>query len=134
LALTATTFFPDLPTATIEAGLAGGAVVGIVGGAIAIIAGRRYRDLRDAEVIAGTLGGGLDREEVDELDDTPLLTRAERRAVRRQDRANWQTPNLAMLDRPTMSPIRRAGLFTLRCYLAVAVVFVIVKIVQVGIA
>jgi Mn2+/Fe2+ NRAMP family transporter len=134
LALTATTFFPDLPTATIEAGLAGGAVVGIVGGAIAIIAGRRYRDLRDAEVIARTLGGGLDREEVDELDDTPLLTRAERRAVRRQDRANWQTPNLAMLDRPTMSPIRRAGLFTLRCYLAVAVVFVIVKIVQVGIA
>jgi hypothetical protein len=38
-----------------------------------------------------------------------------------------------MLDRPTMSPIRRAGLLTLRGYLVVAVVFVIIKIVQAGI-
>jgi hypothetical protein len=133
LALTATTFFPGLSTVTIEAGLAIGAAVGIVGGAVAIVAGRRYRDLRDAEAIVGILGGGLDPEEVDELDDTPLLTRAERRAVRRQDRVNWQTPNLAMLDRPAMSPIRRAGLLTLRGYLVVAVVFVIIKIVQAGI-
>ena len=133
LALTATTFFPGLSTATIEAGLAGGAAVGIVGGAAVIIAGRRYSDVRDAESIALTLGGGLDRKEVDELDDTPLLTRAERRAVRQQDRANWQTPNLALLPRPTMSPIRRAGLFTLRGYLVVAVVFVIIKVIEVGI-
>ena len=61
-----------------------------------------------------------------------LLTRAERRAVRRQDRANWQTPNLAALARPTMSPIRRAGLLTLRGYLVVAVVFVVIKVVEVG--
>jgi hypothetical protein len=32
-----------------------------------------------------------------------------------------------------MSPMRRAGLLTLRGYLVVAVVFVIVKIVQVGV-
>jgi Mn2+/Fe2+ NRAMP family transporter len=133
LALTATTFFPGLSTATIEAGLAVGAAVGILGGAIAIIAGRRHRDRRHAEAIAGALGGGLDPEEVDELEDTPLLTRAERREVRRQDRAHWQTPNLAMLDRPVVSPIRRAGLLTLRGYLVVAVVFVIIKIVQAGI-
>ena len=80
-----------------------------------------------------TLGGGLDPEEVDEIDDTPLLTRAERRALRRQDRTNWQTPNLAVLDRPTMSPIRRAGLLTLRGYLVVAVVFVVIKVVQAGV-
>lgn len=133
LALTATTFFPGLSTATIGAGLAAGAAIGIAGGAVAIVTGRRRRDLRDAEAIAGALGGGLDPEEVDELDDAPLLTRAERRAVRRQDRAHWQTPNLAMLDRPAMSPIRRAGLLTLRGYLVVAVVFVIIKIVQAGI-
>jgi hypothetical protein len=133
LALTATTFFPGLSTAAIEAGLAVGAVIGILGGAVAIIAGRRHRDLRDAEAIVGALGGGLDPEEVDELDDAPLLTRAERRAVRQQDRAHWQTPNLAMLDRPIMSPMRRAGLLTLRGYLVVAVVFVIIKIVQAGI-
>jgi Mn2+/Fe2+ NRAMP family transporter len=117
LALTATTFFPGLSTATIEAGLAGGAAFGIVGGVAMIIAGRRYRDLREAEST-----------------DTPLLTRAERHAVRQRDRANWQTPNLAMLARPTMSPIRRAGLFTLRGYLVLAVVSVIIKIVEVGIA
>ena len=134
LALTATTFFPGLSAATIEAGLAVGAATGIAGGAATIVAGRRYRDRRDAEAIVGTLGGGLDPEEVDELDDTPSLTPAERRAVRRQDRSDWQTPNLAMLPRPHMSPARRAGLFTLRAYLAVAVVFVVVKIVQAGLA
>ena len=134
LALTATTFFKNLPTATIEAGLAAGAVIGSVGGAVAIIAGRRSSDRRDAEVVARSLGGGLDPEEVDEIDDTPSLTRAERRAVSRQDRANWQTPSLAALDRPTMSPIRRAGLLTLRAYLVVAVVFVVIKIVDVAIA
>jgi hypothetical protein len=133
LALTATTFFPGLSTATIESGLAAGAVLGIVGGATAIIGGRRYRDRREAEVIAREFGGGLDPEEVDELDDTPLLTRTERRAVRQQDRVNWQTPNLAILARPAMSPIRRAGLLTLRGYLVVAVVFVIIKIAQAGI-
>ena len=134
LALTATTFFPSLPTTTIEAGLALGAVIGIVGGAIAIIAGRRYSDRREAEVIVREFGGGLDPEEVDEIDDTPLLTRTERRAVRRQDRANWQTPSLAALERPEMSPIRRVGLLTLRGYLVVAVVFVVIKIVESGVA
>jgi Mn2+/Fe2+ NRAMP family transporter len=133
LALTATTFFPGIPTTTIEAGLAAGAVAGIVGGAVVIVAGRRHRDLRDAEAIVRALGGNLDPAEMDELDDAALLTRAERRAVRRQDRASWQTPNLAMLDRPTISPMRRAGLFTLRGYLVVAVVFVIIKIVQAGV-
>jgi NRAMP (natural resistance-associated macrophage protein)-like metal ion transporter len=134
LALTATTFFPSLPTTTIEAGLALGAVIGIVGGVVAIIAGRRYRDRREAEVIVREFGGGLDPDEVDEIDDTPLLTRTERRAVRRQDRANWQTPSLAALERPEMSPIRRVGLLTLRGYLVVAVVFVVIKIVESGVA
>jgi Mn2+/Fe2+ NRAMP family transporter len=134
LALTATTFFPGLSSGTIEAGLAAGAAVGIVGGAVTIVAGRRHRDLRDAEALVRTLGGGLDPEEVDELDDAPLLTRAERRAVRRQDREGWQAPNLALLARPAMSPIRQAGLLTLRGYLVVAVLFVIVKVVQAGIA
>jgi Mn2+/Fe2+ NRAMP family transporter len=134
LALTATTFFPNLSTATIEGALAAGAAIGIVGGVVVIITGRRSSDRRDAEVVAAELGGRLNPEDVDEIDDTPLLTRAERRAVRQQDRANWQTPNLAILDRPTLSPIRRAGLLTLRGYLVLAVVFVVVKVVQVGLA
>jgi Mn2+/Fe2+ NRAMP family transporter len=134
LALTATTFFKNLPTATIEAGLAAGAVIGIVGGAATIVAGRRFSDRREAEAIARDFGGGLNPDEVDDMDDTPSLTRAERRAVLLQDRANWQTPGLAALDRPTMSPVRRAGLLTLRGYLVLAVVFVVIKIVEVGVA
>ncbi|HET9892546.1 MAG TPA: NRAMP family divalent metal transporter [Mycobacterium sp.] len=133
LALTAATFFPGLSTGTIETGLAAGAVVGIVGGAVLIVVGGRHRSRTEAEAIVRTLGGGLDPEEVDELDDASSLTRAERRAVRRQDRAGWQTPNLALLDRPAMSPMRRAGLFTMRGYLVVAVAFVIIKIVQSGV-
>ncbi|OBI17233.1 NRAMP family divalent metal transporter [Mycobacterium sp. E2497] len=133
LALTATTFFPGLATSTIEAGLAVGAAIGVVGGAAVIIAGRRYSGLRDAEAVVRTLGGGLDPEQVDQLDDTPTLTRAERRAIRRQDRMEWQTPSLAGLARPAMSPIRRAGLFTLRAYLVLAVALVVVKVVQAGI-
>jgi MFS family permease len=134
LALTATTFFPGLSTATVEGGLAVGAAIGILGGAVAIIAGRRYSDRREAEAIAREFGGGLDSAEVDELDDTPLLTRTERRAVRQQHRVNWQTPSLAALGRPTMSPIRRVGLLTLRGYLVLAVVLVVIKIVEAAIA
>ena len=133
LALTATTFFPGLSTGAIEAGLAVGAVVGIAGGATGIVAGRRYTERREAQAIVRALGGGLDPEQVDRLDDIPLLSRAERRAMRLQDRLSWQTPNLAGLERPAMSPIRRMGLFTLRAYLVVAVVLVVVKIVEAGI-
>jgi len=134
LALTATTFFPRLPTAAVAVGLAVGAVIGMVGGAAAIIAGRRQNDLREAQAFVEAFGGGLDPEEVDEIDDAPLLTRTERRAVRQQDRLNWHMPNLATLARPTMSPIRRAGLFTLRGYLVLAAVLVVIRIAEAGIA
>jgi hypothetical protein len=133
LALTATTFFTDLSTGVIEAGFAAGAVLGIVGGAAAIIATRRYNDRCEARVVAEELGGGLDPEELDEIADTRSLTRAERRAVIRQDRSTWQTPNLATLERPIMSPIRRAGLLTLRGYLLLAVVFVVIKVIEVAV-
>ncbi|BAX90407.1 NRAMP family divalent metal transporter [Mycobacterium shigaense] len=134
LALTATTLFSNLSTAVIEAGFAAGAALGIVGGAAAIVAARRYNDRCEARVVAAELGGGLNPKDVDEIDDVPSLTRAERRAVLRQDRNTWQTPNLATLERPTMSPIRRAGLLTLRGYLVLAVVFVVIKVVEVALA
>jgi Mn2+/Fe2+ NRAMP family transporter len=129
LALTATTLFPGLSTTAVEGGLVAGAVLGIVGGCAAILAGRRFSDWREAEVVARQFGGGLDAREIDEIDDASLLTRAERRTVRRQDRANWPPPDLTTLARPTMSPLRLAGLIILRGYLVVAVVLVVVKIV-----
>ncbi len=106
LALTAATLFPQLSTKTIGIGLAAGLLIGIVGGAAAVRTGRR--------------------------EPAAVLTRTERRALRQRDLADWSTPNVAALERPTMSPTRRAGLLTLRTYLVVAVVLVVVKIVQTG--
>lgn len=97
LALTAATFFPQLSTTTIEIGLAIGGLTGLVGGAIAVLAGRR-----------GTVA-------------TPNDV---------GNPTDWQTPELASLARPVMSPIRRAGLLTLRGYLLLAVVLIVVKVVE----
>lgn len=132
LALTASTLFPGLPTAVLKAGLLVGAAAGVVGGAAVIAIARRSADRRTAESVASAFGG-LSTDEVEELDDIGALTRAERNAVHREYRANWRTPALTTLARPVMSPARRAGLFTLRAYLAVAVALVVVKIAQAGI-
>ena len=133
LALTAATLFPHLSTATLEIGLGLGAAIGILGGAMTVAMMRRNATGRDAAATAAAFGD-LDPEQVDELDHQPgSLTRAERNAMRDADRANWRMPALVTLDRPVMSPMRRAGLLTLRCYLVIAVVLVIVKVVQVGI-
>lgn len=114
LALTATTFFPDLSTASLEGGLAAGAALGVLCGAVAIIGDQGYSDTREAK-----LGSPLGR--------------AERRALRRRDQKVWQTPNLSSLARPALSPIHRTGLLILRGYLVLAVVFVVIKIVEVGV-
>jgi hypothetical protein len=133
LALTAATFFPGLSTATLESGLATGAAIGIIGGAIGIGTARRNAHRRDAERLARDLGG-LDPHQIDELEHDPAtLTRAERKAILARDRATWRPPTLASLDRPVMSAQRRLGLITLRTYLLVAVALVIVKVVQTGI-
>jgi Mn2+/Fe2+ NRAMP family transporter len=133
LALTAAVFFPNLSTGTLETGFGVGAALGIIGGAAVLAAARRSADRRDAERVARAFGG-LDPDQVDELDhDTPGLTRTERKAMRDADRASWRTPALATLDRPVMSPLRRLGLLTLRGYLLLAVALVVVKLVETGI-
>jgi hypothetical protein len=133
LALTAAVFFPDLSTTTLETGFGIGAALGIIGGAAVLAAARRSADRRDAERVARAFGG-LDPDQVDELDhDSGGLTRKERKAIRDTDRASWRTPALATLDRPVMSPLRRLGLLTLRGYLLLAVALVVVKLVETGI-
>jgi Mn2+/Fe2+ NRAMP family transporter len=114
LALTATTFFPDLSTASLEGGLAAGAALGVLCGAVAIIGDQGYSETRVAK-LASPVG------------------RAEGLALRRQDQKIWPTPNLSSLARPALSPIRRTGLLILRGYLVLAVAFVVIKIVEVGI-
>jgi Mn2+/Fe2+ NRAMP family transporter len=127
LALMAATFFPDLTTSTYEIGFAVGAGMGIAGGALIALSRRR-----DDRRLVEQAFGDLDPDQITDLDDaaTGTLTRDERKALTAQDRATWRTPALATLERPVMSPLRKAGLLTLRGYLIVAAVMVVVKIVQ----
>jgi NRAMP (natural resistance-associated macrophage protein)-like metal ion transporter len=53
--------------------------------------------------------------------------------VDRTGRDNWRMPPLAMLSKPVLSNGRKIGLTALRAYLAIAMILVIVKIVQVAI-
>jgi NRAMP (natural resistance-associated macrophage protein)-like metal ion transporter len=127
LALTTATFFPDVSTRTLVTGFGAGALLGVLGGAGIAVAKHRG-DRRAAERTAAELGG-LDPDQVEELDATPL-SRAERKAITEQDRDTWRTPALETLERPAFSWLRTAGMIALRGYLAIAVVLVVVKIIQ----
>jgi Mn2+/Fe2+ NRAMP family transporter len=131
LMLTTATFFPNLSTKTLVGGLGVGAVTGIIGAVIVFAVGW-YADRRDAGSVMTTYGA-LDAEQLEELDKLPKLTRAERKAFRDKVRATWRMPAFANLDRPVMSPVRRAGLLTLRTYLVLACGLIVVKVVQTGI-
>jgi Mn2+/Fe2+ NRAMP family transporter len=50
--------------------------------------------------------------------------------VDRAGRASWRMPPLTLLDRPVMSSGRRLGMSALRLYLAIAMIMVIVRIVE----
>jgi hypothetical protein len=127
LALTAATFFSDLSTLTLGIGFGVGAFIGVLGG-LGIAYTRHRAEPRETEQTAKELGG-LDPDQIEELDDTKL-TRAERKAILEHDRDAWRTPALDTLERPVFSPLRKAGMIALRSYLLVAVALVGVKIVQ----
>ncbi|MFE2996139.1 NRAMP family divalent metal transporter [Nocardia sp. NPDC059246] len=127
LALTAATFFPDLTTTQLEIGFGIGVGVGLFGG-LGIAVAKRRADRRTTEQTAAELGG-LDPDQVEELNSTPL-SRAERKAILEQDRDTWRTPALDTLERPAFSPGRMAGMIALRGYLLIAVILVGVKIFQ----
>jgi Mn2+/Fe2+ NRAMP family transporter len=54
--------------------------------------------------------------------------------IDRSGRATWRMPPLALLDRPVMSAGRKIGMSALRLYLAVAMVLVIVRLVELATA
>jgi NRAMP (natural resistance-associated macrophage protein)-like metal ion transporter len=103
--LTASVLFPNITGAQIIDVLMGGTVLGIGVGIFLLIQARRRRDVVTVD---------------DVLAEVP-------------DRATWRMPPLQRLERPTMSMQRKVGLFTLRAYLAVAFILVIVKIVEVAV-
>ena len=50
------------------------------------------------------------------------------------DRMMWRMPPLSELPAPVIAGARRAGLIALRCYLAVAMIMVIVKVILMAVA
>ena len=54
----------------------------------------------------------------------------ERAALARMERESWQMPPLAELTKPVWSTARKIGMFTLRAYLFIAVILMVVKVVQ----
>jgi Mn2+/Fe2+ NRAMP family transporter len=50
--------------------------------------------------------------------------------VSRAERENWRMPGLALLERPTWSPARRAAMLTLSGYLVLAIIVLAVKAVE----
>jgi len=66
-----------------------------------------------------------------------VLARARRAVggvpVDRSGRENWRMPPLAVLSKPVLSTGRKVGLTALRAYLAIAMILVIVKIIQMAI-
>jgi Mn2+/Fe2+ NRAMP family transporter len=102
----AATLFPQLPATTIEIGLVIGVGIGLAGAALTGVAHWRAARTRGAK----------------------------RARPREHERAAWRSPELAHLPPPKISPLRRAGLITLRAYLLIAAALVIVKVVQLAVS
>ena len=51
----------------------------------------------------------------------------------REERANWRMPALALLEQPRWSLVRRAGLAALSGYVAISIVFLVIKAIQLAI-
>ncbi|HEV3187995.1 MAG TPA: NRAMP family divalent metal transporter [Acidimicrobiales bacterium] len=102
--LTASVLFPGITGTQIVGILFGGVVLGGVVGA-SLTAQRRWR--KSVEGIEESSSEALDRE-------------------------TWRMPPLHILQRPVMSTQRRIGMVTLRGYLGVAFLMVVVKIIEVG--
>jgi Mn2+/Fe2+ NRAMP family transporter len=103
--LTASVLFPNITGGQIIAVLVGGAVLGVCVGVFLLVRAHRRRDVVTVN---------------DALAEVP-------------NRATWRMPPLQRLERPAMSMQRKVGLFTLRAYLAIAFILVIVKIVALAV-
>jgi len=117
--LTASVLFPNIGGTAIMGVLGGGLILGAwIGAGLVIETRRTRRTAMQAEL-----------EAIFDGDDPPsalpkMLT---------ADRAIWRMPALNRLERPVMSIQRKAGLVTLRAYLVLAVVLVVVKLVAISV-
>jgi hypothetical protein len=102
--LTASVLFPNITGGQIEAVLGSGIAVGVGIALFLVFQSRRNRDRVTVDDALAETG----------------------------HRDTWRMPALARLERPAMSRQRKVGLLTLRGYLLIAFVLVIVKIVEVA--
>ncbi|MER7673199.1 NRAMP family divalent metal transporter [Kitasatospora sp. NPDC096128] len=138
LALTAATFFPGLTAVQLGWGFAAGAFVGLVGGVLIVLHAQYTEQAARIEAFTArhtksdAYGGTTSEAWLMQVQhpDGSSLSRTERKAALEQDRTRWRTPALDTLPRPQFSALRKAGLLTLRGYLLLAVILVIVKTVQ----
>jgi NRAMP (natural resistance-associated macrophage protein)-like metal ion transporter len=113
LVLVTTTVFPHADATQLFLYLTGALILALAATGIYIMRGRA-----PAAALARLAGGGG----------------AGRQASResRERRQTWTMPPLALLERPTWSPGRRAAMLLLRGYLVIAVALLVVKTVQLG--
>jgi Mn2+/Fe2+ NRAMP family transporter len=107
--LTATTLFPHIDVTTLTEALFAALAVGLAGIAAFIAWGRRRTSPVDLPA------GARRRPDPD-----------------RAQRARWTMPSLELLERPVWSRTRTIGMYTLRGYLVVAVLMLIVKAIEVS--
>ena len=58
---------------------------------------------------------------------------AQRVALSRKEKETWRMPPLAELTKPVWSTTRTIGMLTLRLYLVIAVILLVVKVIQLAI-
>ena len=115
--LTASVMFPGITAAQIVTIMAACAAAAAAAGGWLLVRGIRgtLRARRDDAALAVVAGG-------DGAAGGPA------------DRMMWRMPPLSELPAPVIAGARRAGLIALRCYLAVAMIMVIVKVVLMAVA
>jgi Mn2+/Fe2+ NRAMP family transporter len=86
-----------------------------------------------AGTAAGTIAAGTAGAGTVPAARTPAAMKAVADGTGRNARDNWRMPPLALLQRPVMSTGRKIGMSALRIYLAVAMVLVILKVVELAI-
>ena len=117
--LTASVLFPSIGGGAIIGVLGGGLLVGATIGAVLLIRYNGYRNAVLGDRMLSVPRGGH-----------PTFAARETELAAR---ATWRMPALELLQKPALSMQRKAGLMTLRAYLVLAVVLVIVKLVTVSI-
>jgi hypothetical protein len=102
--LTASVLYPGITGTQIEAVLAGGGAIGLIGGVVLLARSSRRGRTEPAPAFSATA------------------------------RRDWRMPPITLLEKPELSKARKVGLIAMRAYLALAFVLVVTKVILVAVA